>query len=319
MSSTRRVFVDFLVERYAGKTRIIAELQTLVGDDPASPLQLSEEFIGNAACKAKEGSSNVLQVNGISLHVEDHGIGKPVLLLHGWPDSSYLWRHQIPFLVANGFRAIAPDLRGFGRSDRPEGVAAYSLLNAVADAVGILDALGIEAADIVAHDWGAGVAWLTATARPNRVRRLVVLSVPHPLAPYTLRQREMAWYQLFFQFEGIAETWLQHDNWALFREMLRGNGDVDRYISDLSRPDALKASLNWYRANLAPPAEVTSQAAVPGGSNAWHLVLQRPLPRRRTHEDIRTLRERTLALRADRRRQPLDSTGRARPAEPAPP
>ena len=252
MSPTRRVFVDFLVERYAGKTRIIAELQTLIGDDSASPLQFSEEFIGNAACKAKEGSSSVLRVNGISLHVEDHGSGKPVLLLHGWPDSSYLWRHQIPFLVANGFRAIAPDLRGFGRSDRPEGVAAYSLLNAVADAVGILDALGIDAADIVAHDWGAGVAWLTATARPNRVRRLVVLSVPHPLAPYTLRQREMAWYQLFFQFEGIAEAWLQHDNWALFREMLRGNGDVDRYISDLSRPDALKASLNWYRANLAP-------------------------------------------------------------------
>ena len=187
MSPTRRVFVDFLVERYAGKTRIIAELQTLVGDDPASPLQFSEEFIGNAACKAKEGSSNVLRVNGISLHVEDHGSGKPVLLLHGWPDSSYLWRHQIPFLVANGFRAIAPDLRGFGRSDRPEGVAAYSLLNAVADAVGLLDALGIDAADIVAHDWGAGVAWLTAIAYPNRVRRLVVLSVPHPLAPSTLR------------------------------------------------------------------------------------------------------------------------------------
>ena len=124
--------------------------------------------------------------------------------------------------------------------------------NAVADAVGILDALGIDAADVVADDWGAGVAWLTATGRPIRVRRLVVLSVPHPLAPYTLRQREMAWYQLFFQFEGIAEAWLQQDNWALFREMLRGNGDVDRYISDLSRPDALKASLNWYRANLAP-------------------------------------------------------------------
>jgi pimeloyl-ACP methyl ester carboxylesterase len=190
--------------------------------------------------------------DGVSLHVEDHGSGKPVLLLHGWPDSSYLWRNQIPFLVANGFRAIAPDQRGFGRSDRPEGVAAYSLQNAVADLIGILDALGIDAADIVAHDWGAAVAWLTATAHPNRVRRLVALSVPHPLAPFTLRQREMAWYMLFFQFEGTAEAWLQRDNWALFREMLRGNGDVDRYISDLSRPDALKASLNWYRANVAP-------------------------------------------------------------------
>jgi pimeloyl-ACP methyl ester carboxylesterase len=190
--------------------------------------------------------------DGVSLHVEDYGGGKPVLLLHGWPDSSYLWRNQIPFLVANGFRAIAPDQRGFGRSDRPEGVAAYSLQNAVADVVGVLDALGIDAADIVAHDWGAAVAWLTATVHPNRVRRLVVLSVPHPLAPYTLRQREMAWYMLFFQFEGIAEAWLQRDDWALFREMLLGNGDIDRYISDLSRPDALKASLNWYRANLAP-------------------------------------------------------------------
>jgi pimeloyl-ACP methyl ester carboxylesterase len=100
---------------------------------------------------AKEGSPNVLQVNGISLHVEDHGRGKPVLLLHGWPDSSYLWRNQIPFLVANGFRAIAPDQRGFGRSDRPESVAAYSLQNPVADAVGILDALVYRFNKIYTH------------------------------------------------------------------------------------------------------------------------------------------------------------------------
>jgi pimeloyl-ACP methyl ester carboxylesterase len=79
-----------------------------------------------------------------------------------------------------------------------------------------------------------------------------VLSVPHPLAPQTLRQREMAWYQQFFQFEGIAEAWLQHDDWALLREFLRGDGDVNRYLTDLSRPGALTASLNWYRANLAP-------------------------------------------------------------------
>ena len=96
------------------------------------------------------------------------------------------------------------------------------------------------------------MTWFTATVHPDRVHKLVVLSVPHPLAPRTLRQREMAWYQLFFQFEGIAETWLQHDDWALLRELLRRKGDVDRYISDLSRPDALTASLNWYRVNLAP-------------------------------------------------------------------
>src|ERR1700736_5112152 len=121
--------------------------------------------------------------DGVSLYVADHGSGKPVLLLHGWPDSSYLWRNQIPFLVANGFRAIAADQRGFGRSDHPEGVAAYSLQNAVADLIGILDALGIDAADTVAHDWGASVAWRMATAYPNRIRRLVVFSLPPPLSP----------------------------------------------------------------------------------------------------------------------------------------
>lgn len=94
------------------------------------------------------------------------------------------------------------------------------------DVVGILDAFGIDAADIVAHDWGAAVAWLTAIAHPNRVRKLVILSVPHPLAPPTLRQREMAWYQLFFQFDGVTEAHLQHDNWALFREILRGMDKV---------------------------------------------------------------------------------------------
>jgi epoxide hydrolase A/B len=85
-----------------------------------------------------------MQVNGISVHVEDHGSDRPVLLLHGWPDSAYLWRNQIPFLVVNGFHAIAPDLRGFGRSDRPEGVAAYSLQNAVGDVIGILDARSVS-------------------------------------------------------------------------------------------------------------------------------------------------------------------------------
>ena len=94
----------------------------------------------------------MLQVNGISLHVEDNGSGRPVLVLHGWPDSSYLWHKQIPFLVNNGFRAIAPDLRGFGRSDRAEGVAAYSLQNAVGDVLGILDAFGIDAVNIVGYD-----------------------------------------------------------------------------------------------------------------------------------------------------------------------
>src|ERR1700730_6814526 len=136
--------------------------------------------------------AEVLQVNGISVHVEDHGSGKPVLLLHGGPDSAYLWRNQIPSLVNNGFHAIAPDLRGFGRSDRPAGGGAYSLQNAVCDVIGILDRFGIDAADIVGHDWGAAVAWFTATAHPDRVHKLVVLSLAHTLAPRTLTPRAKA-------------------------------------------------------------------------------------------------------------------------------
>jgi len=194
----------------------------------------------------------IIEVNGVSLHVEDHGEGTPVLLIHGWPDSAHLWRHQIPFLTGHGFRAIAPDMRGFGRSGRPPQVADYALANAVGDVAGILDTLGIQAAHVVGHDWGAAVAWLTATFIPDRVNKLAVLSVGHPRAPRTLRQDEMAWYQLFFQFEGIAEATLQYQDWAWLRRFSRGDGDQERYLQDLSRPGALTASLNWYRANLAP-------------------------------------------------------------------
>ena len=197
-------------------------------------------------------SGQRIDVNGVSLHVAEHGAGDPVLLIHGWPDSGELWRHQVPALVAAGFRVIVPDMRGFGRSDRPADVAAYALPHAVADVTGLMDAFGIESAHVVGHDWGAAVAWLTAMLAPDRVRRLVAISVPHLLAPLTIRQREMGWYQLFFQFEGVAEESLRADDWALLRALSRGNGDQERALADLSRPGALTASLNWYRANLAP-------------------------------------------------------------------
>ena len=194
----------------------------------------------------------VLEANGISLYVEDHGDGVPVLLLHGWPDSARLWRHQVPFLMANGFRVITPDMRGFGRSQRPADVAAYRLRNMVADVTAILDRLGLDQAHVVGHDWGAAVAWLTAMLSPDRVRTLTAISVPHLQAAPTLRQQEMAWYQLFFQFAGVAEETIRHDDWAWLRAFSRGDGDVGQWIEDLSRPGALTAALNWYRANLAP-------------------------------------------------------------------
>jgi pimeloyl-ACP methyl ester carboxylesterase len=199
-----------------------------------------------------ESTGRMIAASGLSLYVEDHGEGDPVLLLHGWPDSARLWRHQVPFLVRHGYRVITPDLRGLGRSGRPEEVAGYSLQNSVADIAAVLDELGLDTVHVVGHDWGATVAWYLAILIPDRVRTLTVISVPHPRAPQTLRSQEMGWYQLFFQFAGIAEATIQHEDWAWLRRFTRGDGDQDQWIADLSRPGALTASLNWYRANLAP-------------------------------------------------------------------
>ncbi len=196
-----------------------------------------------------------VEANGLTFRVVDRGSGPVVLLLHGWPDSSYLWRYQIPALVDAGFRVIAPDLRGFGQSDRPVEVEAYSLRNVIGDIKGILAALGVERMNLVGHDWGAAVAWQFAMAFPEQVERLVALSVGYPGAARHdgLAQWQKRWYMLWFLFPGVAETALPRNDWALFREFLQsGQGDLDHYIQDLSRPGALIASLNWYRANIKP-------------------------------------------------------------------
>jgi pimeloyl-ACP methyl ester carboxylesterase len=196
----------------------------------------------------------IIRSGEAEIYAEAHGSGIPVILLHGWPDSHALWRRQVPFLAERGFRVLTPDLRGFGRSSRPAGKHLYTLRHAVADVAAVLDAYDAGTAHVVGHDWGAAVAWLAAMHLPDRVRTLTVISVPHPLAPMTIRQREMSWYQLFFQFEGVAEACVAHDGWALLREIAAGYRDIDRAITDLSRPGALTASLNWYRANLMPRA-----------------------------------------------------------------
>jgi pimeloyl-ACP methyl ester carboxylesterase len=202
--------------------------------------------------------------DGISLHVQVEGEGTPVVLLHGFPDSSYLWRHQIPALVAAGHRVIAPDLRGFGASDKPQEAAAYRITTSAADVVAILDALQLERAHVVGHDWGAGLAWVVAGLHPARVDRLVALSVGHPNTQVpTVEQREKAWYMLWFQFEGLAEELVPRDDWKLLREWTRGNGDLDRYVEDLARPGALTASLNWYRANVPPQRELAPRRPFP--------------------------------------------------------
>jgi pimeloyl-ACP methyl ester carboxylesterase len=199
-------------------------------------------------------STTQIEVNGLRLNVQDEGEGSPVVLLHGWPDSHHLWRNQVPALVDAGHRVVAFDLRGFGASDKPDDIASYAIPHHLADVQAVADALGLETFALVGHDWGAGVAWAFASLVPDRVERLVAISVGHPTAfrDADFEQRRRSWYMLLFNLP-IAEDVLPRDNW----QMLNAFGpcpDFDRYVADLSRPGALSASLGIYRANVAPEA-----------------------------------------------------------------
>ena len=197
-----------------------------------------------------------IEANGLSFHVVVEGEGQPVLLLHGFPDSSYLWRNQIPALVDAGYQVIAPDLRGFGQSDRPQDPREYRMETILGDVSGILESVGVDRSHVVGHDWGAVVAWTWAATEPDRMGRLVAISVGHPRSfvrsLVSSSQAARSWYMLFFQIPGFSERVLTANDWAAFRRMGRGIPDLDLYISELSRPGALTAALNWYRANAQP-------------------------------------------------------------------
>lgn len=198
-------------------------------------------------------NSGEVRSGDVTLRVVDRGPagGVPVLMLHGWPDSAWLWRNQVPQLVDAGFRLLIPDQRGFGGSSRPSDVEAYSMSRLIGDAIAVLDWAGVEQAHVVGHDWGAGLAWLLAAYRGDRVASLTAISVGHPAAFFEagIRQLSRSWYMILFLFEGAAEQFLSDNDWSRFRRFVGGHPDTDSWIADLSRPGALTASLNWYRAN----------------------------------------------------------------------
>lgn len=193
--------------------------------------------------------------DGVELVVTHHGGegDRPVLMLHGWPDTARLWRNQIPSLVDSGFRVIAPDLRGFGRSAKPGAVESYRISESVADMAAILDDADVESVDLVGHDWGALVAWAFALRHPDRVRSLTALSVGHPSSfdSAGLAQLQASWYRLLFQFD-VAEELLSGNDWAFFRRLTGGHPETHEWIANLSRPGGLTSSLAWYRANSHP-------------------------------------------------------------------
>src|SRR6266581_3437890 len=167
-----------------------------------------------------------IETNGIRMHVAEAGVGPLVVLCHGFPESWYSWRHQLPALAQAGFHAVAPDMRGYGQSGRPEAIDQYTLFHLVGDMVGLVDALGAEEAVIAGHDWGAPVAWHAALLRPDRFRGVLGLSVPFrprgTVRPTSAMPQtdDAIFYQLYFQEPGVAEAEHERDIRLTIRSIL---------------------------------------------------------------------------------------------------
>src|SRR3954454_3449535 len=201
-------------------------------------------------------------VNGIELHAVAAGPadGKLAILLHGFPEFSYGWRHQIPALAAAGLRIVAPDQRGYNRSDKPAGISAYKLDTLADDVLGLADALGRHHFAVVGHDWGGVVAWLLATRNPERIARAAILNAPHPATLWSYArshpsQALKSWYVGLFRLPVIPEQALRAGGFWGLRRALRTSRpgtftgeDLRRYGEAWAQPGALTAMLNWYRA-----------------------------------------------------------------------
>jgi pimeloyl-ACP methyl ester carboxylesterase len=211
-----------------------------------------------------------VQIGGIDLHVAEQGEGKPVVLVHGFPELWYSWRHQMAALAAAGYRAIAPDMRGFGRSSAPEEVEAYDVVELCGDVAGLLDDVGAEEAAIVGHDWGANVAWHFALIHPERTACVAGISVPlvprAPAPPIPIMRKHLGedFYIVWFQEPGVADEALARDArrtlltpevwtaaWAAKDENPRvppfmTEDDVAVYVEEYERT-GFTGGLNWYR------------------------------------------------------------------------
>ncbi|MFC7044544.1 alpha/beta fold hydrolase [Halobacteriaceae archaeon GCM10025711] len=213
-------------------------------------------------------SHGLAEVGDIRLHYVELGgdetddSSRPLeILLHGFPQYWYAWRHQLEPLAAAGYHVVAPDLRGYNRSDRPASVEAYRMEHHLADLRGLVDHFDPDSVTVVGHDWGGAFVWEAAVRHPDLFDRQVVLNFPHP-GPYrrdllTWRQLKRSWYVGFFLLPGLPETVLEHDDYAFVDRLFRDDPvdpdafsetDIRRYKRALSRPGALTAAVNYYRA-----------------------------------------------------------------------
>lgn len=210
-----------------------------------------------------------IRIDGLSFNVIVEGEGPPVLLVHGFPDDHTVWRHQIPALVAAGYRVIAPDTRGTGDSDMPPREVDYRIERLVSDMISLLDALGVQRVRLVGHDWGAVIGWYLTLRHPGRVERYIAMSVGHPKAYARggLVQKLRAYYILLIQLRGFAEWLVRLGDWRVLRWMTGDDAEFPRVRRRLQRPGRLSAGFNYYRANLGlltPPDLPHAQVPVVG-------------------------------------------------------
>jgi pimeloyl-ACP methyl ester carboxylesterase len=215
----------------------------------------------------------VIAANGLEFSAVVAGpeSGELVMLLHGFPEGSYSWRHQVEALASEGLRVLAPDQRGYGLSSKPSDIAAYALPELAQDVLAMAATLGHERVNLVGHDWGAALTWYLAQEFPDRIRRGVVINGPHPgtVLSHSLRhptQLVKGSYIGFFQLPLVPEATLRANGFAMLRQAMRGsaregtfsNEDLDRYQAGWEVEGALTAMLNWYRAPMRSPARLAA-------------------------------------------------------------
>ena len=220
---------------------------------------------------------------GVTLNVQLAGEGEPIVFLHGFPESHRCWRHQVHGLMADHW-IIAPDQRGFGGSDKPEGVDEYRAEKPIADLIALADALGIDRFTPVGHDWGGVIAWMAAREHPDRIARLVIVNAPHPWIFQRSQiedeaQRVASQYVNLLRRPGAEAGITAMGLDTFFDRVIGANADVSdlpaeerqAYIDDWKQPGALTAMTNWYRASGLVVPEPGQEASLP-------LWTQRPFP-----------------------------------------
>ena len=207
-------------------------------------------------------------INGLLMHVALAGEDNPgpwVLMIHGFPDDHSVWRHQIPALVNQGFRVIAPDMRGCGDSEIPAQLSQFRLDALVDDLLKLMDQLAIPSVRLVGHDWGAIISWHFAIKHPSRVERYAALSVGHPncYMHCGLQQKLKGWYILFIQLRQVAAFLMKLGDFFLLKRLMNFAAEWPRVKTRLSRPGRLMAGLNYYIANTGTLLARAGQVAIP--------------------------------------------------------